>query len=122
MASDFGNIICGKTPSKANDNFFGGQIPFIKIPDMYNSVFITNTEDSLSEEGAQSQRNKFIPPGSVSFANIKCIMPSEEVVRSFDSLTKPIFEEILSIEHQSATLAAIRDALLPKLMHGEIAV
>ncbi len=185
--SDFGNIICGKTPSKANDNFFGGQIPFIKIPDMHNSVFITNTEDSLSEEGAQSQRNKFIPPSSVivsciatvglvaitseksqtnqqinaiipkeeyfayylyycaldlkevlkdlgsggsatlnvnttSFSNIKCIMPSEEVMRSFDSLTKPIFEEILSIDHQSATLAAIRDALLPKLMNGEIEV
>ena len=62
---DFGNIVCGKTPSKANMDFFGGEIPLIKIPDMHNSVFITKTEDSLTDEGASSQKNKFLPPFSV---------------------------------------------------------
>lgn len=62
---DFGDIVCGKTPSKANPNYFGGEIPFVKIPDMHDSVFITKTEDSLTGEGAQSQKNKFIPPYSV---------------------------------------------------------
>ena len=32
--SYFGNIICGKTPSKKITEYFGGKIPFIKIPDM----------------------------------------------------------------------------------------
>ncbi len=32
--SDFGKIICGKTPSKASKDFYGGNIPFIKIPDV----------------------------------------------------------------------------------------
>jgi type I restriction enzyme, S subunit len=62
---DFGDIVCGKTPSKTNPGFFGGEIPFIKIPDMHNSVFITKTEDSLTKDGASSQKNKFLPPFSV---------------------------------------------------------
>lgn len=62
---DFGNVVCGKTPSKANANYFGGEIPFIKIPDMHNSVFITDTEDSLTEVGALTQKNKFLPPYSL---------------------------------------------------------
>jgi len=67
---DFGEIVCGKTPSKANKNFFGGEIPFIKIPDMHNSVFIVDTEDSLTDAGGNSQKNKFIPAGSVA---VSCI-------------------------------------------------
>ncbi len=62
---DFGDIVCGKTPSKTNENFFGGNIPFIKIPDMHNSVFIVETSDTLTLEGGLSQKNKFLPPNSI---------------------------------------------------------
>lgn len=62
---DFGEIVCGKTPSKSNPNYFGGNVPFIKIPDMHQSVFITSAEDSLTEEGEKTQRNKTIPKDSV---------------------------------------------------------
>lgn len=62
---DFGKIICGKTPSKSIKEFFGGDIPFIKIPDMHNQLFIINTEDSLSVEGNQTQQTKLLPPYSL---------------------------------------------------------
>ncbi len=62
---DFGDVVCGKTPSKSNPDFFGGDIPFIKIPDMHNSVFVVNTTDSLTLDGAMSQKQKFLPPYSV---------------------------------------------------------
>jgi len=60
-----GKIICGKTPSKLNLKYFGGEIPFIKIPDMHNQMFLLKTEDSLTEVGADSQKNKFIPRNSI---------------------------------------------------------
>ena len=41
--SYFGQIVCGKTPSKANKTFFDGEIPFIKIPDMHGKIFIDQT-------------------------------------------------------------------------------
>lgn len=63
--SDLGQIICGKTPSKSNKEFYGNDVPFIKIPDMHNQVFITQTTDNLSVAGANSQSKKYIPPKSI---------------------------------------------------------
>lgn len=184
---DFGEIVCGKTPSKTNENFFGGNIPFIKIPDMHNSVFIVETSDTLSHEGALSQKNKFLPPNSIivsciatiglvsltaeksqtnqqinaivpfrdilthyayftaknlkdqlmelgsggsatlnvntsSFSNIKCVIPSDYVLSSFEFLVKPLFEGILANQQEILSIAKCRDELLPKLMNGEIDV
>ena len=63
--SFYGDIICGKTPSKKVHEYFGGQIPFIKIPDMHGKVFLFESSDSLSEEGKLSQSNKTLPPKSI---------------------------------------------------------
>ncbi|HHF4412528.1 restriction endonuclease subunit S [Haemophilus influenzae] len=63
--SDLGQIICGKTPSKSNKEFFGDDVPFIKIPDMHNQVFITQTTDNLSVVGANYQSKKYIPAKSI---------------------------------------------------------
>lgn len=62
---DFGEIICGKTPSKNIRSYFGGNIPFIKIPDMHGNIYINKTEDSLTIDGANTQKNKFIPMNSI---------------------------------------------------------
>ncbi|MCH7972535.1 MAG: restriction endonuclease subunit S [Bacteroidetes bacterium] len=63
--SFFGDIICGKTPSKKVTEYFNGDIPFIKIPDMHGNVFVFETSDRLSEEGKLSQDNKTLPPKSI---------------------------------------------------------
>lgn len=60
-----GNIVCGKTPLKAVAENFNGIVPFIKIPDMHNLPFILKTQDTLTNKGANSQKNKFIPEGSI---------------------------------------------------------
>lgn len=61
----FGNIITGKTPSTANESYYNGIIPFVKIPDMHNTIYPIITESTLSEEGANTQKNKFIPKNSI---------------------------------------------------------
>jgi len=63
--SDFGDVICGKTPSKKKPEYHDGEIPFIKIPDMHGNTFIFNTTDTLTEEGSNSQKNKLLPPKSI---------------------------------------------------------
>lgn len=68
--SDFGKIICGKTPSKKKTEYFDGEYPFIKIPDMHGKTFVFDTQDSLSKEGFLSQKNKALPPKSI---NVSCI-------------------------------------------------
>lgn len=65
VISDFGNVICGKTPSTKIKDYYGDEIPFITIPDMHNSVYACYTERYLSVKGAQSQESKNLPPNSI---------------------------------------------------------
>ena len=70
--SDFGKVICGKTPSKKIVNNFStsGKYPFIKIPDMHGKAFVTDTLDRLTELGNNAQIKKLLPAGCV---NVSCI-------------------------------------------------
>lgn len=63
--SSLGEIITGKTPSTANEQYYGGNILFVKIPDMHNCVYPIKTEVTLTVEGANTQKNKFIPKNSI---------------------------------------------------------
>ena len=63
--SFFGRIVCGKTPPKKESKYFGGGIPFIKIPDMHKNTFVFDSEDSLTEEGKLYQPDKTLPPFSI---------------------------------------------------------
>ena len=63
---DLGNeIICGKTPSTKKRGYYGGNIPFITIPDMHGCVYIVSTERYLSDAGVASQPKKTLPPNTV---------------------------------------------------------
>ena len=185
--SFFGEIICGKTPSKKIHNYFNGEIPFIKIPDMHGNIFLFETTDSLSEEGKLSQSNKTLPPKSICVSciatvglvsinakesqtnqQINSIIPQKDYYRYFLYLTmksyndllhsmasggtatlnlntgnfskipvpypgdkflvdfqvqvEPFFDKIFTNQSQIRTLEKLRDALLPKLMSGEVRV
>ena len=63
--SDFGKVITGKTPSTTNAQYYGGNIPFVTIPDMHGHVFPLTTEKTLTKEGANSQKSKYLPANSV---------------------------------------------------------
>jgi type I restriction enzyme S subunit len=61
--SAFGTIVGGSTPPKDRKEFFGGGVPFIKIPDMRGNVFTIRTADTLTDSGLNPV--KTIAPGSV---------------------------------------------------------
>lgn len=60
-----GKVICGKTPPTAQPDNYGKDIPFVTIPDMHGKVFVVSTAKYLSNAGAQSQENKYLPPYSI---------------------------------------------------------
>jgi type I restriction enzyme S subunit len=53
---------------------------------------------------------------------IECAIPSADSVKKFVEVVKPMFDQVARAREQSRTLAAIRNALLPKLLSGEIRV
>jgi len=112
--SFFGEIICGKTPSKKIHSYFNGKIPFIKIPDMHGNIFLFETADSLTEEGKQSQANKTLPPKSICVSciatvglvsinakesqtnqQINSIIPQKDYYRYFLYLTMKSYYDLL---------------------------
>lgn len=50
------------------------------------------------------------------------IMPSIDVLQQFHNVVKPLFNKILSLTNELVQLAETRDALLPKLMSGELKI
>jgi len=112
--SFFGEIICGKTPSKKIHSYFNGKIPFIKIPDMHGNIFLFETADSLTEEGKQSQSDKTLPPKSICVSciatvglvsinavesqtnqQINSIIPQKDYYRYFLYLTMKSYNDLL---------------------------
>ena len=180
-------IICGKTPPTKKKEYYGGNTPFITIPDMHGCVYNVSTERYLSAAGVALQPKKTLPPNTVcvscigtaglvnlvseksqsnqqinsiipkegisayyiyllmqtlsetinklgqsgstivnlnktQFGKIQVAIPSEQVLYNFDTLCKPLFEMILSNQKENIELANLLDALLPKLMSGELDV
>jgi len=114
---DLGVIVTGKTPSTKNASNFNGAVPFIKTPDMHQSSIIINTEELLSETGASSQNNKFLPSWSIMVScigtvgivamnlfkaqtnqQINSVIPRKEIYRYYSffclSRLKPLLEAI----------------------------
>jgi len=110
---NFGKVITGKTPSKANDAYFGKDVQFLKTPDMHGSMFILNTNERLSSSGAASQANKTLPAGTICVSCIGTIgvvsITTEECQtnQQINSvvLASPVSREFLFLRLQDAKQA-----------------
>jgi type I restriction enzyme S subunit len=112
---DFGEIICGKTPSKEKQDFFGGKIPFIKIPDMHGQVFINKTEDWLTEDGANTQKNKYIPANSICvscIATVGLVSITSEKSQTNQQINSIIPKTDIYLEYLFLSLKNIKEDLL----------
>lgn len=62
---EFGKIYTGKTPPTKVREYYGGDIPFIKTPDLHKNQFIFETEEYLTEKGNDTQKRSTLPKGSI---------------------------------------------------------
>ncbi|GAA4061156.1 restriction endonuclease subunit S [Amphibacillus indicireducens] len=62
---DLGEVITGKTPPTNDEENYGGEVMFVKTPDMNGNLFTIETESYLSNKGNDSQPKKLIPEGSI---------------------------------------------------------
>lgn len=63
--ADYGRVETGKTPSTEITENYGGEMMFVKTPDMHGNMFIIQTEDKLSERGHNTQPKKLLPANSI---------------------------------------------------------
>ena len=80
----------------------------------------------LNVEFIEIARNKQTTGlGHVTVADLKRLLvvaPSDSAVRAFNYIVRPSYTKWFGTTLESRTLAALRDALLPKLMSGELRV
>jgi type I restriction enzyme S subunit len=63
---DICNIEVGKTPSRAEPDFWrSGTLPWLSIADMNQGRFLTSTKESVTEAGAKAARMKLVAPGTL---------------------------------------------------------
>lgn len=56
------------------------------------------------------------------FETLDCIFPPATLTQAFDRTVAPLLAQVRANLHQSRTLSALRDTLLPKLLTGEMRV
>ena len=62
---DIGEIVTGKTPSTSKDEYYNGDIPFIKTPNMSGFPYVMETTEYLTQAGADTQKKKYLPKNSL---------------------------------------------------------
>ena len=62
----------------------------------------------------------FLEISKASFRPICIVAPSGRVMEAFDQMSRPMYRKVVEHERESRTLAALRDALLPKLIAGDL--
>ncbi len=60
--------------------------------------------------------------GKKDFDAFEILLPIEDVLNQFDEITTPMVEQIVNNRLENKRLSNLRDALLPKLMSGELDV
>lgn len=93
---DFGEVVTGKTPSTSKSDHYGKDVPFVTIPDMQGNVFPLKTEKMLSQIGADSQQNKYLPTDSVlvsCIATVGLVSIVKEVSQTNQQINAVILED-----------------------------
>lgn len=98
-------VIAPKTPS-----FFGPVLGYITSDEFVGYA-------DRSSVGTKMPRARW-----ADMARYPVLVPPEPVAQAFTDQVKPLVDMIATNVLQSRTLAALRDALLPKLLSGEIRV
>jgi len=86
----------------------------------YTYYFMRSMEPEFSEFEAEG--TVFGSINKADFHNMGCVSAPQSVVDSFERLVFPLDQEIEVNENQLITLAALRDALVPKLLSGELRI
>jgi type I restriction enzyme S subunit len=84
--------------------------------------YLTSSEIQGYFEGIASASSAQGNISNTDIERVEIIVPNKETIEKFKFLTRGFFELWISNLQQNQTLSAIRDALLPKLMSGEIRI
>ncbi|MGH7121804.1 MAG: restriction endonuclease subunit S, partial [Acetobacteraceae bacterium] len=105
------------------DGICSTDIVVLGAKNAYASAFVLvciSTADFVDYTDRTSGGTKMPRTSWEQMARYELTVPGPEVLGAFEDFAPPLFRRIIANVHESRTLAAMRDLLLPKLMSGEI--
>ena len=84
----------------------------------YLGCLLTGREHEFVEMERGSTGQTELPRESVQ--KYEVVLPDDTILKRFNDLMCPIFQLLVQNQEESLRLAELRDALLPKLMSGEL--
>jgi type I restriction enzyme S subunit len=110
---ELGKVITGKTPSTANKANYGGDIPFITIPDMHSGIYPISSQ-TLSKQGADSQLGKYVPENSllvscIGTAGLVCI--SEALCQTNQQINSLVLDNAIKLYYMYFTFLSLKEHL-----------
>lgn len=93
--------------------------PSSKLSNEYLYLYFKHIKDNLISLGNGSV---FTNLKTDILKNYPTFLPSDDILKEFDSIVKPMFLLILEKTRETKRLSEIRDTLLPRLMSGELDV
>jgi type I restriction enzyme, S subunit len=65
LLDDVVEIIGGGTPSRDNPEYYNGPIPWFTVKDFGENLFLTRSQESITEKGLRKSASNLIPKGNV---------------------------------------------------------
>ena len=90
-----------------------------KLSPLYMLFWCQTNMDSIK---GRANGSTFMEISKKAFRPIPALVPSQPVLVAFEILAEHLFARLIENEKQVQSLASIRDALLPRLISGQIAV
>ena len=85
-------------------------------------VFIASSDEFVQLADATSAGTKMPRANWHDLGRYQLALPAAGVLHAFDAVARPMVERLVSGIHEARALSALRDALLPKLVSGEVRV
>jgi len=89
------------------------------VPNYYVLRWVESNMDVIRNNAGGTT---FAEISKKNFRPIPILVPSEETLAAFVQQVAPLHQQVVTNLHESRILAALRDALLPKLVSGKIRV
>jgi type I restriction enzyme S subunit len=94
-----------------------------RIPHWFAFVLgVVSSDEFVEYTNAGSTGTKMPRTGWAEMARYDIALPPKAVAQAFTERVQPCVDRIIAAIHESRTLAALRDALLPRLISGELRV
>jgi type I restriction enzyme S subunit len=113
-----GYLAIGEVPAAVNQGF----IAMKPRPGVSNLYLLRWARAAHDEIVSHANGSTFLEISKSSFRPIRTVAPANPVMKAFDRVSRPMYLKVVQHERGSRTLSALRDALLPKLISGELRV